>query len=177
MITDCTRELVERSLAGDRGAFERLIEPLVGPGYRLACGMLLDRAEAEDAVQEATLKAWLKLASFRLGADPRPWFLTIVANHCRDLRRRPWWRVLRGAVAESAEAPPTADPVGSIDLRRALERLAPADRALMVLHYYLDLPFEEVARVLRVSPAAAKSRHYRVLRRLRGQLDPAEVSA
>jgi hypothetical protein len=56
-----TQDLVERSLAGDRSAFEQLIEPLVEQGYRLACGMLLDRDEAEDAVQEAALKAWLKL--------------------------------------------------------------------------------------------------------------------
>ncbi len=177
MVTDCTRELVERSLAGNRAAFERLIAPLVEPGYRLACGMLLDREEAEDAVQEASLKAWLKLRSFRPGADPRPWFLTIVANHCRDVRRRPWWAVVRGAALEGAAAFPAADPAGSIDLRRALEKLAATDRALMVLHYYLDLPLEEVARVLRVSPAAAKSRLYRVLRRLRSHLEPSEATA
>jgi RNA polymerase sigma-70 factor (ECF subfamily) len=76
----CTQELVERSLAGDRRAFEDLVAPLVEPAYRLACGMLLDRDEAEDALQEATLKAWLKLGSFRKGADPRPWFLTIGTN-------------------------------------------------------------------------------------------------
>jgi DNA-directed RNA polymerase specialized sigma24 family protein len=101
MVTDCTRELVERSMAGDRAAYERPIAPLVEPGYRLACGMLLDREEAEDAVQEASLEAWLKLRSFRRGADPRPWFLTIVANHCGDVRRRPWWAVVRGAIPTS----------------------------------------------------------------------------
>lgn len=95
--------------------------------------MLLDREEAEDAVQEASLKAWLKLRSFRHGADPRPWFLTIVANHCGDVRRRPWWAVVRGAAVEGAAAAPAADPAGSIDLRRALESLAATDRALMIL--------------------------------------------
>jgi RNA polymerase sigma-70 factor (ECF subfamily) len=169
----CTRELVERSLAGDRSAFEELIAPLVEPGYRLACGMLLDRDEAEDAVQEATLKAWLKLASFRTGADPRPWFLTIVANHCRDVRRSRWWSVLRGIDAERQA--PAEDLARGVDLRRALAGLPVPDRALLVLHYYLDLPLEEAARVLGVSPAAAKSRLYRVLRRLRGHLDVVEA--
>jgi RNA polymerase sigma-70 factor (ECF subfamily) len=177
MGTDYTLELVERSLAGDRAAFEQLIADLVEPGYRLACGMLLDRDEAEDAVQEAVLKAWLKLSTFRHGAAPRPWFLTIVANHCRDVRRRPWWSVLRGDAFDSEVAPQPADPAIGIDLRRALERLAASDRALMVLHYYMDLPLEEVARVLRVSPAAAKSRLYRTLRRLRSHLEPSEVVA
>lgn len=177
MGSDYTSELVDRSLAGDRTAFEQLIADLVEPGYRLACGILLDRDEAEDAVQEATLKAWLKLSSFRRGADPRPWFLTIVANHCRDVRRRPWWSVLRGDSLAGEAGPPGADPALGIDLRRALETLPATDRALMVLHYYLDLPLDEVARVLRVSPGAAKSRLYRVLRRLRGYLEPSEVVA
>jgi RNA polymerase sigma factor (sigma-70 family) len=176
MSTTCTRELIERSLAGDRSAFEDLVAPLVEPAYRLACGMLLDRDEAEDAVQEATLKAWLKLGSFRTDADPRPWFLTIVANHCRDLRRSRWWSVLRGVDTERsrAEAPPE-DLAGGLDLRRALAGLPVPERALLVLHYYLDLPLEEVARVLGVSPAAAKSRLYRVLRRLRGHLEACEA--
>jgi RNA polymerase sigma-70 factor (ECF subfamily) len=169
------QELIDRSLAGDRGAFEELIAPLVEPGYRLACGMLLDRDEAEDAVQEATLKAWLKLASFRTGSNPRPWFLTIVANHCRDLRRSRWWSVLRGVDTEPASTSPIEGLAGSVDLRRALLTLPVADRALLVMHYYMDLPLEEVARVLSVSPAAAKTRLYRVLRRLRGHLEPCEV--
>ena len=177
MGTDYTEELLERSLAGDRAAFEQLIADLVEPGYRLACGMLLDRHEAEDAVQEATLKAWLKLSTFRRGADPRPWFLTIVANHCRDVRRRPWWSVLRGDAFAGEAAPPARDPALGIDLRRALETLGASDRALLVLHYYLDLPLEEVARVLRISPTAAKSRLYRVLRRLRNHLEPSEALA
>ncbi len=80
MSSTCTQDLVKRSLAGGRSAFEQLIVPLVEPGYRLACGMLLDRDAAEGAVQEATLKAWLKLGSFRVGADPRPWFLTIAST-------------------------------------------------------------------------------------------------
>lgn len=176
MDVTCTRELVERSLAGERGAFEDLIAPLVEPAYRLTGGMPLDPDEAEDAVQEATVKAWLKLGSFRTGADPRPWFLTIVANHCRDVRRSRWWSVLRGADAEHTRSAPLVDLATGVDLRRALTRLPVPDRALLVMHYYLDLPLEEVARVLRLSPAAAKSRLYRVLRRLRGHLEVSEAA-
>jgi RNA polymerase sigma factor (sigma-70 family) len=173
MATSCADDLIERSLAGDRSAFEELIAPLMDPAYRLACGMLLDRDEAEDAVQEATLRAWLKLGSFRAGAAFRPWFLTIVANRCRDMRRSRWWSVLRGIDTE-LPAPPR-DLARGVDLRQALTGLQVPERALLVLHYYLDLPLEEVARVLGVSPAAAKSRLYRVLRRLRVHLDVCEA--
>jgi len=162
-------------LAGDRAAYEELITPLMEPGYRLACGMLMDPNEAQDAVQEATLKAWVKLGSFHVSADLRPWFLTIVANQCRDMRRSRWWSVIRGIDARERQAAQPEDLASSIDLRQAIARLSIADRALLVLHYYLDLPLEEVARVLRISPTAAKSRLYRVLRRLRGQLEVSEV--
>lgn len=173
MATSLADDLIERSVAGDRSAFEDLVTPLMEPAYRLAASMLLDRDEAEDAVQEATLRAWLKLDSFRRGSAFRPWFFTIVANHCRDLRRSRWWSVLRGIDAERPAA--AADLAGGIDLRRALAGLPVRDRALLVLHYYLDLSLEETARVLGVSPAAAKSRLYRVLRRLRGHLDVVEA--
>lgn len=173
MATTCADDLIERSVAGDRSAFEDLIGPLMEPAYRLACGMLLDRDEAEDAVQEATLKAWLKLGGFRPGGAFRPWFFTIVANHCRDLRRSRWWSVLRGIDVEWPA--PAEDLARGVDLRRALAELPVPYRALLVLHYYLDLPLEEAACVLGVSPAAAKSRLYRVLRRLRDHLDVLEA--
>src|SRR5262249_7948786 len=88
------------------------------------------------------------------GSAFRPWFFTIVANHCRDLRRSRWWSVLRGIDAERPAA--AVDLAGGIDLRRALAELPVHDRALLVLHYYLDLSLEEAARVLGVSPAAGK---------------------
>jgi RNA polymerase sigma-70 factor (ECF subfamily) len=63
----------------------------------------------------------------------------------------------------------------SSDLRRALLRLKPEERLPLVLHFYLDLPLDEVARTLGVSPAAAKSRIYRTAKRLRSDLTDAEV--
>jgi hypothetical protein len=63
-------------VAGDRIAFERLFRPLYDDAFRLAAAMLSDASLAEDAVQEALLKAWRKLYTFRTGEDVRPWFLT-----------------------------------------------------------------------------------------------------
>src|SRR5215472_15212756 len=96
-----TAELLERSVAGDRVAFERLFRPLYDDAFRLAAAMLSDASLAEDAVQESLFKAWRKLYTFRVGEDVRPWFLTIVANQCRSLRRTRWWSVQRMAEVDA----------------------------------------------------------------------------
>src|SRR5450759_505998 len=78
----------------DEVAFANSIEPLLTMAFRLAYGMLRNRDDAEDAVQEAAMKAWRKRATFRPGAEPRPWFLAIVANECKMARRRRVWLLL-----------------------------------------------------------------------------------
>src|SRR5262249_29873876 len=63
--------------------------------FRLAVGLLHDRQLAEDAVQEAALRAWHKLSQLRDGAGIRPWFFAFVANQCRNMRRSTWSSVVR----------------------------------------------------------------------------------
>lgn len=74
--------------------FEAELAPLLGAAMRLATAMRLDRQEAEDAVQEAALRAWRRRGNRRAGTDLRPWFLAIVANQCRESRRSRWSSVL-----------------------------------------------------------------------------------
>jgi hypothetical protein len=88
---------LRRARADDGRAFAELLEPALDPAFRLAMTILNDRGAAEDAVQEAALKAWRNLGSFRPDAQLRPWFLAIVANECRTARRGKWWNVLRFA--------------------------------------------------------------------------------
>jgi RNA polymerase sigma-70 factor, ECF subfamily len=149
-------------------AFELAIAPLVEPGLRLAYSMLGDRWEAEDAVQESIAKAWRKQRQLREGSPVRPWFLAIVANQCRNMRRTPWFRTLR-----TADSPrPTAEPdLDRVDLERAVDRLPPHDRLAIFTYFYLDLPIDEVAAVLGVSPSAARGRIYRACKRLRPDLE------
>jgi RNA polymerase sigma-70 factor, ECF subfamily len=155
-----------RPRPADAAAFVELLEPILPAAYRLAFGMLRSEADAEDAVQEAALNAWRGFHRFRPDADLRPWFLTIVANRCRSLRRTPWHRVLKLAqLQEPATAAPGAADV--IDLRRALDGLPHADRLLLVLRFYLDLSYDEVGAVIGTSAKAAKSRTHRALARLR----------
>jgi RNA polymerase sigma factor (sigma-70 family) len=78
--------------------FEESVRPLLRQAFHLAQSMLLDRHEAEDAVQDATLNAWRSFGQFRdHGGGLRPWFLKIVANQCRSRLRSRWWQVWRRA--------------------------------------------------------------------------------
>lgn len=166
---DAGGSLHELALAGDEDAFEALIGPLVEPAIRLAYSMLGDRTEAEDATQEAVTRAWRKLRQLRAGMPVRPWFLAIVVNQCRNVRRTRWFRFVR--TADTFQRDPAAEPgVERIDLARALARLSDSDRQALFLYFYLDLPVEEVGIALGISASAAKGRIYRACHRLRPEL-------
>jgi RNA polymerase sigma-70 factor (ECF subfamily) len=168
--------VMARAASGDPDAFASLVQPLLGPAYSLAAVMLADRSAAEDAVQEASIKAWRKFGQFRgeVGAL-RSWFLSIVANECRMARRQRWWSVIRLAEPRGPVGVDEAASDTSSDLKAALLHLSADERLPLVLHFYLDLPLDEVARTLGVSPAAAKSRIYRAAQKLRKDLTPEEV--
>jgi RNA polymerase sigma-70 factor (ECF subfamily) len=168
---------MQRATEGDADSFAMLIDPLLQPAYRLAAVMLSDRTGAEDAVQEAAVKAWRNLRQLRGDESSlRPWFLSIVANECRMTRRRRWWSVVKQADVESNRETDHPSQESVTDLRRAVSKLSLDERLPLVLYFYLDMPLDEVARTLKVSPAAAKSRIYRAARRLRSDLTLEEVS-
>ena len=154
---------------GDEAAFEALIGPLVEPSLRLAHSMLGDRWEAEDATQEAITRAWRKLGQLRPGMPVRPWFLAIVINHCRNVRRTRWFSTARIAEVFQGARQDHVD-VERVDVARALARLPNKDRQALFLHFYLDLPVDEVAAALGISTSAAKGRIYRACHRLRPDL-------
>ncbi len=158
-------ELVRSALAGDRAAFAELLLPEYRTAFRLAYALLQDMDEAEDAVQEAAFSAWKRIGNLREGSSLRPWFLGIVANRCRTVKRSRWWSVAK-AEPPDREAP-AIDLAASLDLRRALRRLGHDERLVLVLRYYLDLPFEEIAITLGISTKAARARVERAIHRLR----------
>ncbi|GAC1465704.1 MAG: sigma-70 family RNA polymerase sigma factor [Gemmatimonadaceae bacterium] len=153
--------------ANQEGPFADLVAPLIPAAQRLAYGMLQNAQDCEDAVQEATFKAWRAFPRLREDSDLRAWFLTIVANECRQRRRNRWWSILRFATPSDDVPAPAGTDEAAMDLRLAVGRL-PADMKLaIVLRFYLDLSFDEVGRVLGVSGVAARARVYRALKRLR----------
>ena len=161
----------DEGVAADVATFEAELVPLLIPAYRFALGMLLDPALAEDAVQEASLRAWDRRRKRRAGTDLRPWFLAIVANRCRDVRRSRWASVLLTDTIADHPSDDAADVSEGMDLRRALQRLPRQSRVAIVLRFYLDLPYDEVAAVLGCSVNAAKLRVSRAASALRGQFD------
>ena len=163
----------ERMLTGP-AAFTAQLEAVLDQAHRLATVMLRDRSAAEDAVQEAALKAWRKYGQLRGGAESfKTWFLSIVANECRMARRGRWWQVVRMPDPPTPlDSPEELADAGN--LRAAISKLGPADQVALFCYFYLDMPMDQVAGVLRVSPAAARSRVYRAAQRLRPDLDPSE---
>src|SRR5260370_18754340 len=110
-------------MAGEEGAYDALVGPLMNSAYQMAVIMLRDREEARDAVQEASLKCWRNLHQLQVGLPIRPWFLTIVANQCRSMRRSRWWRVLRMADVPVRPAAMEDRLVEELDLGRAIHPL------------------------------------------------------
>jgi RNA polymerase sigma-70 factor (ECF subfamily) len=158
-------ELIRLACSGDGGAFTDLIRPHYLSAFRVAFGLLHDRGEAEDAVQEAAFKAWRKLDTVRAGAPLRPWFLAIVGNHCKSVRRKGWWSTPPLEVERGSDA--TRDLDAHLDLRRALRRLDHDKRLILVLRYYLDMPYDEIAQTMGITAKAARTRVERAIHRLR----------
>lgn len=167
--------LIARAKGGDRVAYERLLEPAIRSATRLAFAMLHDRSEAEDAFQESALRAWRRLHNLREGSPFQPWFIGIVANQCREIRRNRWWQVVRLPEATAAELVDEGAWLEGEDLRRAVNRLPHDQRAAILLHFHLDMPLIDVAIALGISQAGVKTRINRALKRLRPAMGVSEV--
>lgn len=156
--------------------FADLLRPLIEPGFRLALAMLHDAQLAEDAVQEASFTAWSKLGKLQDQGRLRPWFLGVVANKCRNARRRPWTSVVKLGIPDHLAVASAEEQVlrGS-DLRNAVAGLRHEDRLVLVLYFYLDMPLHEVATIVGSSEGATRARLYRAIKRLRPGVDVEEA--
>ncbi len=165
---------MRRTMAGEREAFDALVHRYERPLYGYLYRMLGNAEDAQDAFQEAFMKAYAHRARFRRGAAFRPWLYAIATNCCRDrLRRRRHRRALslnaRGpddtvALGErlaahnpgpdaAAQAAETAQR-----LEAALERLPVKQRAVFVLARYEGLAYKDIAHALRIPVGTVKSR-------------------
>lgn len=159
-----------RARDGDQAAFCKLVEAYQRPVYNLAYRMLGDAAEAEDAAQETFVRMYTKLHTYQPERKLSSWVLSIAAHYCIDRlrRRRSGWLSLDdeplAAVFPSGQHGPE-----DIVLRREsharvqemLGELAPAYRVPLILRYWNDLSYEEIADVMGLSLQAVKSRLHR----------------
>jgi RNA polymerase sigma-70 factor (ECF subfamily) len=173
-------ELVEAARNGDAAAFETLVRAHQEVAYRTAWIVSGGADDAEDAAQEAFVKAFAGLPRFRPGAPFRPGLLTIVANEARNRRRSAGRReTLALRVAEDrlpTEAAPSPESAvlaqeGRTALLACLARLAERDREVITLRYLLELSEAESAAALDVPVGTVKSRLSRALGRLRAELE------
>ena len=157
-------------------SFTDLLVPLLQSAYRLAGAMLHDAEAAKDVVQEASLIAWRKLPKLEDKSHVRPWFLGIIANECRNARRRRWLTSVRLGLPSRLSVVSGEDRmIERADLRNALRQLSYQDRLVVNLHFYVDLPMSEIAAISGLSVEAARSRLYRAVRQLRPELSVEEA--
>ena len=170
------RELVLRAQAGDARAYEELVHPHEEIAFRVAYVITRNAADAEDAVQDALVKAWRALGRFRAGEPLRPWLLAIVANEARNRRRSAGRRAQLALRAEreavSGEAAPSPEDAALDSAQRgqllaALEELPADARDVLACRYLLDLSEEETAAALDLARGTVKSRTSRALDRLK----------
>lgn len=169
-------ELVERARSGDHSAFGELVERYQALAGRVAYVITCSMPEAEDATQDAFVKAYYALDRFREGAPFRPWLLRIVANEAKNRRtaagRRP--TVELGVAADRASGETALSPEDAAlaaDLRAhllvAVNGLPDDDRLVLTYRYFLDLSEAEMAAALGIARGTVKSRLSRAMVRLR----------
>jgi RNA polymerase sigma-70 factor (ECF subfamily) len=192
--------LVEEARRGDPDAFAALVRAHQDVAFRTAMLITRNAADAEDAAQEAFVKAHRALHRFRPGEPWRPWLLAIVANEARNRRRSAGRRqaLAARAAADSPEgaAPPSGGAAGGwaavrvesapdaallsgerrAELLSALARLREDDQLVLGCRYLLDLSERETAHALGCRPGTVKSRTSRALDRLRTELGSREVA-
>lgn len=168
------RDLVERAMAGDHDAFSELARVSIGRLYAVARLVLRDPQRAEDATQEALVAAWRDLSALRDPDRFDAWLHRLLVRACyrEAARARRSWTVEVNVREREGIAPDPAHDLADRDqLERGFRRLAPDQRAVIVLHHYLGLTLDETAEALGVPPGTARSRLHRATGALRAALD------
>jgi RNA polymerase sigma-70 factor (ECF subfamily) len=178
------QQCVARAMAGDIGAFERLVVLYQRPVYNLAYRMLGDAGDAEDAAQETFLRAYANLSAYEPKRRFASWLLSITAHWCIDRLRRRIKMALEfpddiaalGGRDEGAEAAAIAREEER-EVRRSLGALPAPARLMIVLRYWHDLSYAEIAEVTGLPVSTVKMRLLRARRSLAARYGAATGAA
>jgi len=181
-------EWLQQARRGDQAAFGRLVVAYQKPVYNLSYRMLGNRGEAEEASQEAFLRAYTRLHTYDPKRPFRSWMLSIASHYCIDLlrKRRITWLSFEDEIAvpggstenntvatrtHLASRSPNPEAVVAQKEREAqvqqlLTVLSPTDRAAITLRYWYDYSYKDIAQTLNLTISAVKSRLHRARRGL-----------
>jgi RNA polymerase sigma-70 factor (ECF subfamily) len=181
--------LIREAQAGNRAAFEELVRQYDRAVLRLALQITGSEADAQDIYQEAFLKAYRNLATFRFECSFYTWIYRIVSNLCLDLLRKRQVRKeqapvvvdhsgeefdLLAQIADSrAEHNPEHDLLNrelALRIRRSLQRLTPRERMVFELKHYHGLKLRTVGEILNTTEETAKNTLFRATQKLRAAL-------
>lgn len=173
--------LMDRARQGDPEAFGVLVGAQLARLDTAARLILRDPDLARDAVQDATLRAWRNLRGLRDPDRFGAWLHRLTVNACLDIARKRSGRAFEVQLQPLHDAPvpdPTSRVADTLYVERMLSAVDPAQRAVVVLHYYLDLTLPETAAALGIPVGTAKSRLNRALHAMRISVaDEPEVPA
>jgi RNA polymerase sigma-70 factor (ECF subfamily) len=168
---------LDQARRGDKAAFGKIIEAYQRPVYNLAYRMLSNSGEAEEAAQEAFIRAYTRLDSYNPNHKFSTWLLSITSNYCIDLIRK------RRAILLNIDEPLPPHPALMSDktsgpepqmvqgeqealVQRLLAELAPEYREAVVLRYWHELSYDEIAEMMDTTVSAIKSRLFRARKQL-----------
>jgi RNA polymerase sigma-70 factor (ECF subfamily) len=165
-------ELVEQARRGDREAFSVLAGMSVDRLYGIARLILRDTELAQDATQDALVRAWRDLPTLREVERFDAWLYRLIVRACADAgrHRRRWRAEVAVLHAEPVEQDRASDLADRDQLERGLRRLSDAQRTILVLSFYMGLTPTEMADALGIPVGTAKSRLHYALEALRAAL-------
>jgi len=169
-------EWLVRALAGDELAFTRVVEKYERPVFNLCYRMLGNAGDAEDAAQETFLRAYKSLNRYDRTRSFITWLLSIASHYCIDqLRKRRFtsfsiddedhaWLVLADPGPNPEKSFTTSEKQAQV--QELLETLGPKDRSAVIMRYWYNYSYEEIAEALSLTISAVKSRLHRARKEL-----------
>jgi len=168
MVRDNDKVLIIAAAEGDDDAFSEIVERYQRPVYNLCYRLLGNHGDAEDASQEAFMKAYKGLKKYDPQRPFMSWMLAIAYNQCVDQlrRKRINWVGLEALFDRSDQQSPSAEAAAvasgeAEQVQEALSTLNTKDRAAVVLRYWYDYSYDEIAETLNLTNSAVKSRLHR----------------
>ena len=166
--------VIESAAEGDEVAFGRIVAAYQEQMYCICVVICRDRSLAEEAVQSAWPKIWRRLGTLREQDKLRPWVVSVAVNEAKSLLRKRRRRSDIEVAVDTSDQPGGTDPatgVVGIDLRDAMRRLDPDDRALLTMRYVFGFDATELSHATGISPSGTRTRLERLLARLRRELE------